>query len=274
MKKGFLLVLILCMVVLGGCLIPKGKKIDAYDIGILVSLGIQEIEVYEPLNITILSTGDELIDFHENREGSYIRDINTYTLSSLAKHHELNVIHKGIIKDSKEAITKAVSKAMVESDIVILSGGSSKGEKDYTHLVFEELTQNVFTHGVSIKPGKPTILSYNSNYKTLCIGLPGHPLAAILMFDLIIYDWYLNKTHQQRPLLYLASIAENVSSNQERETCLLVSIKQVNDEYIAYPLYSKSGHISSLEKADGYVLIPRSQEGLKKGQKVKVEILQ
>lgn len=70
MKKGFLLVLILCMVVLGGCLIPKGKKIDAYDIGILVSLGIQEIEVYEPLNITILSTGDELIDFHENREGS------------------------------------------------------------------------------------------------------------------------------------------------------------------------------------------------------------
>lgn len=257
----------------GHCLIKQGKKIDAYDIGMLVSQGITDIEVFQPLDISIISTGDELIDFHETRQSAHMRDMNSYTLSSLANLYGMHVISSKLVKDSQKEIENVVSDAIEKSDIVIVSGGSSKGNKDYTASVFHTLTNNVFTHGISIKPGKPTLIAYEETHQCLCVGLPGHPLAAILMFDLIVYDWYLYKTGYQRRKPYFATMQENVSSNQGRETCLLVEIIEDHHEYLAYPLYSRSGNMSSLQKAYGYVLIPRQKEGLKKGEKVRIEVL-
>lgn len=255
------------------CLIKHGKKIDAYDIGMLVSQGITDIEVFCPLNLSIISTGDELIDFHEARHGAYMRDMNSHTLTSQANLYGMHVISSQLVKDTQKEIESIVRHAIEKSDIVIVSGGSSKGNKDYTALVFDRLTNNVLTHGISIKPGKPTVIAYEENHQCLCIGLPGHPLAAIFMFDLIVYDWYLYKTNCQRRKPYFATMQENVSSNQGRETCLLVQLVEDNHEYLAYPLYSKSGNISSLQNAYGYVLIPRQKEGLKKGERVRIEVL-
>lgn len=256
------------------CLVAHGKKIDAYDIGLLVSQGIQEIEVYQPITISIISTGDELIDFHEVKTGAYIRDMNSYTIANQAKRYGMQVVQQKLVKDNQQEIEDALLHASMSSDIVILSGGSSKGNKDFTEIVFENMTHNILTHGISIKPGKPTVIAYDETHQSLCIGLPGHPLAAILMFDLIVYDWYLYKTHSSRPLPYFATMQENVSSNQGRETCLLVQLVENNQGYLAYPLYTKSSNISTLTKADGYVLIPRQKEGLKKGECVRIEVLQ
>lgn len=257
----------------GECLIHQGKKIDAYDIGVLVSLGIQEIEVYPPLKVSILSCGDELIDFHETKQKAQIRDVNTHTLSHLALGYGWQVVYQKLLSDQKKEITQAVNQASLVSDVVILSAGSSKGQKDYTYPVFEEISHNVFTHGISIKPGKPTLLAYNNQNETLYVGLPGHPLAAILMMDLLVYDWFLQKTHAHRPLPYYATIQENVSSNQGRETCLLVSLVEKNQDYLAYPIYTKSAHISALTHAFGYTLIPANHEGLKKGERILIEVL-
>lgn len=258
---------------IGDCLIHKGKRLDAYDIGILVSLGIGKVEVYQPLKISVISTGDELIDFHEQKHGSQIRDINTYTIASQVRNYGMHVVDMKRVKDQQVDIQEAVSYAMEKSDIVILSGGSSKGEKDYTESIFETLTHHVLTHGIAIKPGKPTLLAFDDKSQSILVGLPGHPMAALLMLDLIIYDWFLNQTHCQRRKPYFALMQENVSSNQGRETCLLVSIEEKEDDYVAYPIYAKSGHISSLVHSFGYTLIPRQHEGLKKGERIRVEVL-
>lgn len=256
----------------GACVISKGKKLTAGDIGILAALGISEIEVYEPVSVTILSTGDELADPTEPLTESKIRDINSYTLAALCAEQGFVVKRSVRLKDEEEAIYRTVMEAAADSDIVLLSGGSSKGKKDYTRQVLDKISGNVFTYGIAIKPGKPTILAYDSIHRTILAGLPGHPMAAALMFRLLICDWRERKLGIRKKRPYYAVISENVSSNQGRETCLLVTVKDGGDGYIATPVYAKSGSISPLSRSDGYLLIDRNKEGLQKGEKVKVTV--
>lgn len=257
----------------GDCLIPRGREINARDIGMMAALGICDIEVYVPPVVTIISTGDELADIRESLTASKIRDINSYALASEARRMGMTVRRRLCVRDDEKEIFQAVSQSVKDSDIVLLSGGSSKGNKDYTKKVLEELTGNVFTHGIAIKPGKPTILAYDREYGTVIAGLPGHPMAAMMMFRLVIIHWYCEKSGLQMRPPYMARISENVSSNQGRETCLPVKLVRNADGFTAKPIHAKSGSIGSLGRADGYVRIPRNQEGLNKGALVWVEVL-
>ncbi|WP_178624005.1 gephyrin-like molybdotransferase Glp [Frisingicoccus sp.] len=257
----------------GDCLIQRGREINARDIGMMAALGICDIEAYAPPAVTIISTGDELADIHEPLTGSKIRDINSYALAAEVRRAGMIVRRRFRVRDDEKEIFQAVSQSIKDSDIVLLSGGSSKGNKDYTKKVLEELTGNVFTHGIAIKPGKPTILAYDREYQTVIAGLPGHPMAAMLMFRLVILYWYSEKSGLQLRPPYMARISENVSSNQGRETCLPVKLVRSGDGFVAKPIHAKSGSIASLGRADGYVRIPRNQEGLNKGALVWVEVL-
>lgn len=256
----------------GSCILKKGRKISVGDIGTLAALGVQSVDVFEPPVVTVISTGDELVDIDGVPDGSKIRDINTYALAAQARSFGMCVRKMVRTKDNEPEILAAVKEALAESDMILLSGGSSKGSRDYTKKVLESVTGNVFTHGISIKPGKPTILAYDHVHKTVIAGLPGHPMAAVLMFRLVAADWYYRKTEQKKQMPYYAKIGENVSSNQGRETCLLVRLLGTEEGYVAMPIHAKSGSISSLGRADGYVLIPRNQEGLKKDAYVWVEV--
>ena len=256
----------------GESLIPRGRKISARDIGMMAALGITEVKVLAPPELTVISTGNELADIDEPLSGSKIRDINAYALAAEAVSNGFRVRKKIRVPDDETMIFEAVSKAAAESDIVLLSGGSSKGSRDYTKSVLERVTQNVFTHGISVKHGKPTILSVERERRVIIAGLPGHPMAALLMFRLLILDWYRQKAGIAAPKPYFAVMQENVSSNQGRAACLPVRLVCGETDYGALPVYAKSGSISALSKADGYVMIPRNKEGLKKGERVRVEV--
>ena len=259
---------------MGDCLIRSGRKINARDVAMMAAMGIGTVQVYEPLVLTVISTGDELVDMDEELSGAKVRDINSYGLAAQARSNGFIVRKQMRIKDQETAIRQAVEEALDESDVILLSGGSSKGNKDYTKKILEEITHNVFTHGISIKPGKPTILSYDRQHKTIIAGLPGHPMAAMLMFRLVILDWYETIAKIPKGYPYFAVMQENVSSNQGREMCLLVRLVCGEEDYTAVPVYAKSGSISALERADGYVMIPRNKEGLKKGERVRVEVFE
>lgn len=258
----------------GDCLIQRGRRINAGDIGTMAALGICDVLVYISPIVSIISTGDELVDIGEPLTASKIRDINSYGLAAEARTVGMTVRRQLRVKDNEEEIFKAVSQSVKDSDIVLLSGGSSKGNKDYTKKVLENITGNVFTHGISVKPGKPTILAYDREHRTVIAGLPGHPTAAMLMFRLVIADWYREKSGLRMRPPYRARISENVSSNQGRETCLLVRLISNEEGLVAKPIYAKSGSIASLGRADGYVLIPRNREGLNKNEPVWVEVLE
>ena len=254
----------------GEVILEKGTRLDVENIGILVALGIKEVEVYEPFKIAVISSGDELSPpFKEIKKGK-IRDINTYTLSLEAEKAGLEVIYTSLKKDDKKELIKTLEKLKYEADIIVLSGGSSKGEKDYTSTVFKELASEVLFHGVAIKPGKPTLSAFDLETKTLLVGLPGNPLAAFLMFKLLLEDGLGKLFKQAEKRIALAKIKENVSSNSGRATCLLVDLVKAGEDLLALPLYTKSANIAILSKAKGYVVIPENKEGLKEKEIVEV----
>lgn len=257
----------------GERIICRGRRIGTGETGMLAGLGIRNVRVYRKPSVAVISTGDELAGPGEALSGGKIRDINTDALSAAAVQWGMEIRQRIRTGDDEEQLRRAVCGASETCDIVLISGGSSKGNRDYTKKILEEVTGNVFTHGLALKPGKPTILAYDRKRRAMAAGLPGHPLAAVLVFRLLIVWWYRKKTGMPGPLSVPAVMGSNVSSNQGRETCLLVRLIRRETDYEAVPVYAKSGSISALAGADAYVLIPREREGLKKGERVWCERL-
>ena len=200
-----------------------------------------------------------------------IRDINTYSVSAAAAKLGFEVIDTKVLKDDEKLIEDTIKEAMAKSDLVVVSGGSSQGEKDHTADVMDRLSEGgVFTHGIALKPGKPTILGYDKNTETILTGLPGHPAAALMVFELLIGWLYRQLTGQKEPLTVPAVITENVAAAGGRTTCQLVELIKAGCEYKAVPIFGKSGLMTTLTKADGYVMIDADIEGLKEGQQVSV----
>ena len=137
----------------------KGSCVRPQEIGVMASAGVTEVEVFRPWEVTVISTGDELVSVEGKIKKGQTRDINTYSLSAAAEKHGFHVVDQFVLRDDRETIKNAISRAMERSDIVLVSGGSSQGEKDYTADIMDELSGGgLLTHGIAIKPGKPTIL--------------------------------------------------------------------------------------------------------------------
>lgn len=252
-------------------ILPKGKHIKAQDLGVLSSIGYHKVKVFKKIKYTVISTGDEIVNPHVEPQIGEVRDMNSYTISGeiLARYGDL--VEYKVIRDEKHLLKEQIEQAIKKSDIVVLSGGSSVGHKDLTHQLLEEIEPgSVFVHGVAIKPGKPTILANVQN--KLVIGLPGQPASALLVFktfiDLIESIYYENTVN---PQFYLeASLTKNIHSTKGRETYQMVSLVNTGQGYLAEPIYGKSGTITLIASAEGYIIIPANCEGLSKFDRVKV----
>lgn len=255
----------------GELVIKKGTVIRPQEIGALACLGITEVEVYQPFKLTIISTGDELVSPEQTPALGAIRDINSYALCAQANKHGFEVVYVKVVKDNEEELREEITDAMKVSDIVAISGGSSQGKKDATKRIIDAVASwGSFTHGLAVKPGKPTILGYDEDTKVILAGLPGHPVAAMLVFEmLIVWLWrYITNQPQQKSVF--AHITSNFAGAPGRMTCQLVRLIKQDDEYGAEPIFGKSGLITTLTKADGYILVDQNKEGIEKGEIVEV----
>ncbi|MBR4451614.1 MAG: molybdopterin molybdotransferase MoeA [Clostridia bacterium] len=242
----------------GETALKKGTLIRPSQIGVLAALGITEIEVYKKPVIAVISTGDEIV--REDPKPGQIRDINTFLLSAAIKESGCEAIEYGVVTDKREDIENAVKECVKKADAVIISGGSSAGARDMTVDIIDTLGEAYF-HGIAMKPGKPTIFGIISGKPVF--GLPGHPLAAYFVFRLIVAEFIrdLMNMPPEKPS-GRAALAENIPSNHGREEFLCVKMNE-NNEIV--PLHTKSGIISVLSEAGGFIKIPRNTEGINKG---------
>ena len=251
-------------VALGQTVLPTGTRLTPAAVGVLAAMGRGTVPVFRKPRIGILSTGNEIIPIEETPLPGQIRDVNTHLLLSLCALFGCEGRAYGVVPDEKDALLAALRKAAVENDAVLLSGGSSAGKADLTAEVIGELGE-VYCHGIAVKPGKPTVLG-EADGKAV-FGLPGHPAACWFMTELLVKRYaqrLLRETAASYPVK--AALAEHVSSNHGREELLCVRL----DSGTAAPVYGKSGVISQLAAADGYIVIPRDCEGLRAGADVDV----
>ncbi|EYE88341.1 hypothetical protein Q428_08515 [Fervidicella metallireducens AeB] len=243
-------------------LLKKGTTIKPHHIGVLAGIGVTEVCVKEKIKIGIVSTGDELVSPYSSCPVPKVRDINGFYLKSAVEEDGCEGRYYGIVSDNKEKLNEVVKVALNENNIVLISGGSSAGNKDFTIDIMERHGKVLF-HGLAIKPGKPTLMSEcNGKY---IIGLPGHPLSCAVVYKFIVKK-ILDKMYGRitDDINTEGTMGVNYHKARGREEYLPVKI----EEGVIYPLYAKSSAISVLSKADGFIKLPRDCEGIEKGEKI------
>ena len=257
----------------GETYIKAGKRITAYDLGLFASMGVGQVHVYKKPVFSIISTGDEIIDLDEAQKLGQIREINSYALGGLIQQLGGQVGERIIVKDDFEYMRKALETCMISSDIILISGGSSVGTKDYTRRVIESFdNSHIWVHGIAIKPGKPTIIGQVEG--KLIIGLPGHPASALVTFSLFVKRYFLTIQKNHQEVVHIkAVLTGKVYAAPGRETYQMVQLRKKGDLWEALPLYGKSGMMTLLAKANGYIKIPIEKGEFEKGTLVDVDLL-
>lgn len=245
----------------GQVVLSAGTTLRSQDIGILAALGIDQVKVRIPLVMAVVSTGDEIVEITDSPVGAQVRDVNAYVIVAEAQRMGLNAYRVGILKDDEERIFAKLDEILDRVDIVVLSGGSSVGMKDNSVDVLNRLGKpGVLVHGIAVKPGKPTLIA-KARGKAI-LGLPGHPASAFTIFRIFGKALVETLTGSQIPdTIIKAKLLTNVPSNHGREEYVPVTLKNIEDIYYANPLFGKSGMISLLSLADGFIRIPRESEG-------------
>lgn len=248
----------------GILVLHAGKEITAVDVGTLAALGITMISVIKRPRVAIISTGDEIVDASEKLTIGKIRDVNAPMIYAAVEKAGGAPKFYGIVPDNETALEAAIQNAIEDCDMLVLSGSTSVGAKDSAPVVISKLG-TILVHGVAAKPGKPTIVA--SIKSKPVFGLPGNPLAAFFMYHIFIMPLlYALQGKKPEEITMNASLGRSISSNHGREDFIAVSL----DNGIAQPVSTKSGLITQMSNADGYIRIPRDCEGLKQNETVAV----
>ncbi len=249
----------------GEMVFQGGRRLRPQDVGALAGLGILEVDVFKKPVVSIIGTGDEVVPPDKPLSIGKVRDINSYNLAGLIAGCNAVPLKKGIIKDDLQKLRNAVKESISQSDMVLITGGSSVGTKDYTAQVIDELGEpGVLFHGVAMKPGKPLIGGIVNGVPLF--GLPGHPAAITVSFETFI-DPLLMRMSGERPFLHIPSrrklkalFSRNLASSTGREEHIRVSVEKRNGALWAVPVLGKSGLVRTLVQADGIVIIPVSMK--------------
>ncbi len=255
----------------GQLLLAKGCYLRAQEIGVLAASGCLEVDVYRRPTVGIISTGDEVVPIDQTPAPGQIRDINTHTLAALIQGAGAVAAPYGIVGDLYEDLFAACQKALAENDMVLISGGSSVGLRDLTLSALEALEESqVLAHGISIRPGKPTIL-VQCGTKAIW-GLPGHVASAMVVFMQIVRPFldHLAGRLPKPPMKIKARLSRNLASVQGRLDFVRVRLSESNGEAFAEPILGQSGLIHTMVESDGLVAIGMNSEGLDKDTLVDV----
>jgi len=274
----------------GELLLKSGKILNAYDIGVLASISKTSVKVRKRVKVGIVATGDEIFDpkTQAKVEGK-IADSNSFVLSALLSSAAeiAEPIRFGIIKDDFGEIKDAVSHALRRCDVLLLTGGSSVGERDFSEAVVKELGGEILFHGVAIRPGEP--VGFGIVCEKPVFLLPGFPVATISAFELLVrpFLWEMlgvsyssdSQTAEQTKRAWLhgrcvvtAVAARKIPSAVGRTDFVRVKLRKTEEGFFAAePVrVSGSGILSSMTKSDGFVVVEDEKEGIAKGERVLV----
>lgn len=249
-----------------------GQRLRPQDLGLLAGLGVVDIPVYHQPKVAIISTGDEIVPVEEQPTPGFIRDINGITLQALTAESGALPAFLGRVQDKFEDLEALCKKGLDRADMVLISGGSSVGVRDFTLEVIHSFPKaEILAHGISISPGKPTILARVGD--KILWGLPGHTVSAMIVFALFVNPSLKHlegeKIGRHIPGVQ-ARLNRNIASAQGREEYIRVFLEKGEKGWEAVPVLGKSGLISTMVRADGIIRIDQNCEGLEKGEWVEV----
>ena len=252
--------------------LAPGLVLRPEHLGLLSGLGFEHVEVRRPLQAVVFSTGDEVVAPGEELSPGQVRDINGPMLVASLIRDGCQAKYGGILPDNLREVTTALEGALADSDIILISGGSSVGQRDYTAAAIEALgPPGVLVHGIGIKPGKPTIVGSSGGIPI--IGMPGNPTSAQVVYTILLRP-LLYRLQTSRPAPLPATIKAEFSRSHQgssgRWEFVRVRLEKRNGKTMAIPLLGESGLIFTLTDADGLVALTSNVKGIQAGAIVEV----
>jgi putative molybdopterin biosynthesis protein len=257
----------------GEALLRAGTIIGSREIGMLAACGIAQVSAARRPRVAILSTGDELVQPGAPLRPAAIYDTNGAIVTAAITEHGGDAVFLGAIADDEKALESAMRKALDVSDMLVLSGGTSKGAGDVTHRIIARLGKpGVIAHGVALKPGKPLCLAVCDG-KPVVI-LPGFPTSAMFTFHDMIVP-VLRRMAGLPPRAdaqVTAKVPVRIASELGRTEFVMVSLVEGADGLIAYPSGKGSGAITSFAQADGFLRIDALADQMAAGSHAEVTL--
>ncbi len=259
-------------------LFPQNHKIRPFDLGTLIGGGIFRLKVRRRPKVLVIPTGNELVnlttlsDLPDLKKGEIIES-NSSVLSGLIRECGAEPIVEDIVEDRSEKIKEALLKALDSGpDLVLAIAGSSAGEKDYTAQVIEDIGE-LLVHGVTIMPGKPTILGCVKGKPV--IGIPGYPVSAYISFNEFArpFLYRLQGSITPKKQLLKVAVSRDIPSRLGLEEFIRVNIGRVGEGIVAIPLPRAAGSTTTLSRAEGIIRIPSFSEGIVAGEETEAELL-
>ncbi len=258
---------------LGEIVLQSGAKVNSADLGILASIGIGTLRVIRKPVVAFFSTGDELVPIDRPLKKGEIHDSNRYTLHGMLSQLEVDIVDMGVIRDEPEAIRSALLEASQKADLIITTGGVSVGEADYIKPVLEQIGKTEFWK-IAIKPGRP--LTFGSIGNSVFMGLPGNPVAVMVTFSLFAthaIKKLAGAAISEMPLLKVRSL-QDLRKKPGRAEYLrgIVSRGEDNQWQVEKTGMQGSGILTSMSRANCFIVLSAENEGVNKGDLVDVRL--
>jgi molybdopterin molybdotransferase len=250
----------------GQPLLEAGTLLNPSRIGALAATGVVDVEVFARPRVSILSTGNEIIDPGQPLGAGQIYDINQFTLSAIIGDHGGVAVTGPTAPDSLPELTAAIETATA-ADIVVFSGGSSVGERDLIMDALQQLGEVIF-HGIAVKPGKPTVFGHIGS--TPVFGMPGYPTSCLSNAYMLLVPMLrrMARLPEHQPRIVRLPLSRRVVSTTGRHQFYTVRLA----DGMAVPAFKASGDITSMSQADGYIEIPAQTDIVEAGEMVDVKL--
>jgi molybdopterin molybdotransferase len=258
----------------GEVVLRRGHWIRPQDIGLMAGIGVKDVRVYLRPRVGIISSGDEIVPIDVTPAPGEVRDINRYTIVSMVEEVGGIPVFLGIARDRFDDLKNKIEIGLNETDMVVITGGSSVGTLDLTGEVLQSFSgTEILAHGISIRPGKPTLLADVGGKPFL--GLPGHPVSALVIFyffgkPIIRMLSGLSREDIWHRVKVKAKASRNIPSVAGREDYVRVRLEEKDGTLWASPVFGKSGAIHHLVQANGLIRIGIHEEGLEEGEEAEV----
>ncbi|HJN67077.1 MAG TPA: molybdopterin biosynthesis protein [Pirellulales bacterium] len=268
----------------GETVLFSGTTLGSRETGVLAAIGTASVPVYRRVRVAIISTGDEIISPGSEMQPGLVYDSNAQILADSVRELGADPLRLGIVRDDYKRLKKIVAEAQKLADVVLLSGGTSKGAGDLCYRVVEKLKNpGIVAHGIALKPGKPVCLAVEAG-KAVVV-LPGFPTSAIFTFHEFVAP-VIRKLgggdaaadHRASRSVVNAKMAIKVISEIGRTEYMLVGLvpgteTETNTHLVAYPMGKGSGSVTAFGRADGFITIGRHEEFLEADTPVRVQLL-